>query len=228
MVNPGGGRVTRRSLDRAALLAAAPASLQARNATPAPAGRPAATRKAHAHVGDRPGARTGPLDATAGVVVELPGLRLRSEANARGHTLGAKSTRAKAVRAAVLRALAGRVLPPLPVRVCVTRVAPRRVDTDNLASACKSPRDSAAEALGIDDGPAETRAVWREAQVVGPVAVRVTIVPVDGRASVTVGERADEVRLRLTRGEADALVAGLRVGRARVTVGGVVVEMEVR
>lgn len=224
MVNPGGGRVRRRSLDRAALLAAAPASLRARNAPPAPAGRPG-------RGGARPAApvvRTGPLDATAGVVVELPGLRLRSEANARGHTLGAKSTRAKAVRAAVLRALAGRVLPPLPVRVCVTRVAPRRVDTDNLASACKSPRDSAAEALGIDDGPAETRAVWREAQVVGPVAVRVTIVPVDGRASVTVGERADEVRLRLTRGEADALVAGLRVGRARVTVGGVVVEMEVR
>lgn len=84
MVDPGGASVTRRSLDRAALLAAAPASLQARNATPAPAGRPAATRKAHAHVGDRPGARTGPLDATAGVV-----RRAASAAYASGESLEA-------------------------------------------------------------------------------------------------------------------------------------------
>lgn len=217
---------------RAALLASAPASVRARNgqlsgisgelptrpvAPPAPGKRPG---RGSAHPMP-PGALPGALDAAAGVVVELPGLRLKSEANARGHSLGAKSSRAKAVRAAVLRGLAGRVLPPLPVRVCVTRISPRRVDSDNLASAAKSPRDAAAEALGIDDGPAETRATWRETQVAGPYGARVTIVHVDGRASVVAGERADVVAMRLTQGEASAFCAALARGSAVVTVGGV-------
>ena len=221
---------------RAALLAAAPASVRQRNAQPfGGAGplplRPVAPPAPAKHPG-RGSARPATLDAAAGVVVvELPGLRLRSEANARGHSLGAKSSRAKALRAAVLRGLAGRVLPPLPVRVCVTRISPRRVDTDNLASACKAPRDAAAEALGIDDGPAETRATWRESQVAGPYGARVTIVHVDGRASITTTERADVVRLDLTRDQAGDVVQGLLSragGFARVECGGVVLELSVR
>jgi len=215
-------------------LAALPASLAARNPGVAAPTRP---RRAPAATGQRgvrpapPRALPGPQDAAAGVVViDLPGLRLKSEANERGGTLGAKSRRAKGQRASVLRALAGAALPPLPVRVCVTRISPRRIDGDNLAGACKAPRDAAAEALGIDDGPAETRAVWRESQAVGPYGVRVTLVPIDGRAQVVVGERADVVRLAITRDQAGEIVRGLldrEGGRARVEVGGVVVEMTV-
>lgn len=214
-----------RRLTHAAALALAPASLRALNPPPRAPVAPPAPAKRPGRGSARPTtpeALPGALDAAAGVVVvELPGLRLASEANARGHSLGAKSSRAKALRAAVLRGLAGRTLPPLPVRVCVTRVSPRRVDTDNLASACKAPRDAAAEALGIDDGPAETRATWRESQVAGPYGARVTIVHVDGRASVVAGERADVVAMRLTPGEASALCAALARGSAVVTVGGV-------
>ena len=184
-----------RSGDAGQLLATLPASVRQRNpqlpATTAPARR--APRKAP----QRAAAPVAALPAGA-VVVTIDGLRLASEANARGHTKHGKSSRAAAVRAAVARALAGRALPPLPVRVCVTRVAPRRIDTDNLASACKSARDQVAAALEVDDGPGETRVTWRESQVVGPSRVRVTLTPLDGRASVVVGEAGDVVTVAVT------------------------------
>jgi hypothetical protein len=39
-----------------------------------------------------------------------------------------------------------------PVEVRLTRVAPRKLDDDNLASACKGVRDEVAAMLGVDDG----------------------------------------------------------------------------
>ena len=40
----------------------------------------------------------------------------------------------------------------LPVTVVLTRVAPRRVDGDNLQSGFKAVRDGVADWLGVDDG----------------------------------------------------------------------------
>lgn len=37
--------------------------------------------------------------------------------------------------------------------VTLTRVSPRALDSDNLASSMKGPRDQIAEELGVDDGP---------------------------------------------------------------------------
>ena len=60
-----------------------------------------------------------------GIVVEIPGLRLVSEANSRGHTI-AKADRIATQRSAVtstLRVMGG-AAPPLPCRVAITRIAP--------------------------------------------------------------------------------------------------------
>ena len=59
-------------------------------------------------------------------------------------------------------------------RIGLVRVAPRRLDDDNLAAACKALRDGIAEALGVDDGSPTLR--WSYGQEQGrPSAVRVTI-----------------------------------------------------
>ena len=51
-----------------------------------------------------------------------------------------------------------------PGKFCITltRLAPRKLDSDNLAGACKSIRDGIADALGMDDG--DERLTWEYAQ----------------------------------------------------------------
>lgn len=77
-----------------------------------------------------------------------------SEANCRDHW-AVKSRRRKAQQAEVdamlLNALRGRKM-ALPCVVRLTRVAPKVLDSDNLASAFKAARDAIARRLGIDDG----------------------------------------------------------------------------
>jgi hypothetical protein len=41
----------------------------------------------------------------------------------------------------------------LPCRVVLTRIAPKTLDSDNLASAMKATRDQVARLLGVDDSP---------------------------------------------------------------------------
>ncbi len=65
---------------------------------------------------------------------------------------------------------------PGTVVVALTRIAPRDLDTDNLASGLKAVRDGVADALGVDDG--SSRIEWRYAQErgrPGEYAVRVEI-----------------------------------------------------
>jgi len=60
--------------------------------------------------------------------------------------------------------------------VILTRIAPRPLDTDNLARSFKAIRDGIADALGIDDG--SKRLTWNYAQEKGPpkrYAVRIEI-----------------------------------------------------
>lgn len=56
----------------------------------------------------------------------------------------------------------------------LTRLAPRKLDSDNLAGACKSIRDGVADALGIDDG--SELVTWTYGQEKAKnYAVRVTV-----------------------------------------------------
>lgn len=137
-----------------------------------------------------------------GIVVEIPGLRLVSEANSRGHTI-AKADRIATQRSAVtstLRVMGG-AAPPLPCRVAITRIAPDVLDDDNLASACKAARDAVALWLvpvtqTIRKGPRagttrivgddrDPRVEWSVAQERGPYGVRVEVVPVRPFGGIT-------------------------------------------
>ncbi len=55
----------------------------------------------------------------------------------------------------------------------LTRVSPRKLDSDNLAFAFKGIRDQVAAELGVDDG--SDAIDWRYAQERGPCAVRIEI-----------------------------------------------------
>ena len=97
--------------------------------------------------------------------IELP-LKIESVANKREHW-AKKAHRAKIERAGVHLALKFnlRVPPSLPCVVILTRIAPRELDDDNLASGCKALRDGIADWLGIDDR--DKRVQWRYAQAKG-------------------------------------------------------------
>jgi hypothetical protein len=96
--------------------------------------------------------------------VTIPGLRIVSEAN--GRDRWAKQKRAKEQRAAaydiVQREWLGGGEIALPVVVTITRIAPGRLDSDNLAIGCKSVRDGVADAMAVDDGHPDI--VWLYAQ----------------------------------------------------------------
>jgi hypothetical protein len=100
-------------------------------------------------------AKLPPRDA---LVLEAP-IRIESEANKRGHwAKGAK--RAKGQRwtiALLLRAELKRAPQP-PLEVRLVRIAPRRLDGDNLQRALKAIRDGVADWLGVDDG--DPRLTW--------------------------------------------------------------------
>ena len=100
------------------------------------------------------------------VRVELP-LSLPSVANQRQHWAEkAEATKAKrdAVRLALTQCYESfewvpyRLTDKGPLVVLLTRIAPRPLDSDNLARALKAPRDAVAEWLGVDDG--DERVTW--------------------------------------------------------------------
>ena len=82
-------------------------------------------------------------------------MKIVSVANMRMHwAVKAKLTRDQRMRtrmslAAVAQSFGVEVL---PVTVVLTRVAPRRLDGDNLQSGFKAVRDGVADWLGVDDG----------------------------------------------------------------------------
>lgn len=108
------------------------------------------------------------------ITIELP-LRIESVANRREHWRD-RARRTKRHRIAALA-----VPPhPLPCVVTITRIAPRRLDDDNLVGGAKALRDGIADRLGVDD--ADPRVTWRYAQERGrrkEYAVRIRIEPLN-------------------------------------------------
>lgn len=99
-------------------------------------------------------------------------LRLQSEANTRDKWRGVE-------RAKLQRGIASRLLlraapkPTDKLVVLLTRVAPRRLDSDNLARSLKAVRDGVADALKRDDG--DPSITWLEDQRAGAYAVEVAV-----------------------------------------------------
>lgn len=87
------------------------------------------------------------------VICTLLGIRIESEANRREHWR-VKANRTKAQRKVAYWALwdAGFIDGKPPITITLTRIAPRKLDSDNLAGGFKAARDGIADWLGIDDG----------------------------------------------------------------------------
>lgn len=123
------------------------------------------------------------LSAHWEVAIEVP-LKLPSLANLRLHW-AVKARLIKAQRNAAAFALRGgarqwltrwkalRANESLCLRVTLTRVGPRALDDDNLASAFKGIRDEVADFVGIDDG--SSRFAWQYRQERGLYAVRIKL-----------------------------------------------------
>ena len=79
----------------------------------------------------------------------------------------------KKQRTATRVCMIGATIPPLPLLVTITRIGPRKLDDDNLASACKYVRDQIAAAVGVDDG--SDRYTWRYGQRRGKYGVDVEV-----------------------------------------------------
>ena len=101
------------------------------------------------------------MSATQVLCVLVP-VRIESEANRREHwrrVAARKSEHRSQARMALAWSLT-KVYPPCVITL--TRIAPRDLDDDNLASGFKAFRDGVADWLGIDDG--DKRLTWRYAQ----------------------------------------------------------------
>lgn len=100
------------------------------------------------------------------VVILVP-VRVESTPNIREHWQ-ARAKRAREHKSATWYSMKASKAPyALPCAVTLTRVAPRSLDTDNLAAGLKAVRDGVALWLQVDD--ADPRIEWRYAQRRGGV-----------------------------------------------------------
>lgn len=112
-----------------------------------------------------------------------------SEANAHEHWRK-RQQRAKRQRGSVVcHLLEHRYrLPKLPVRVTLTRLSPRQLDSDNAVGAMKHCRDGVADVFGVDDGDERYEWVVRQEKSKRP-GVRITIEPAPPASPATEGAR---------------------------------------
>lgn len=106
------------------------------------------------------------------ITIEFP-MKLPSVSNLREHW-ATKAKRVKAQRAVTritLRGVHFGYRQMIPLAVTLTRVAPRKLDDDNLRGAFKAVRDEIAAYFGVDDGSKEIE--WHYAQAKGKAAVRI-------------------------------------------------------
>ena len=103
-------------------------------------------------------------------------IRTVSEANMR-EFWAVKAHRAKGQRGTALlyTRTALRKKKPMkpPLRITLTRIGKRKLDSDNLARSFKAVRDGIADAIGIDDG--HESLTWVYAQAKGAYSVTVRI-----------------------------------------------------
>ena len=110
------------------------------------------------------------------MTILLP-LRTVSVSNVREHW-SARALRAKqhrmVAKVEVVAALKGARSHDQVRTVTLTRLAPRSLDTDNLAASLKAIRDGGADALGVTDGPGGI--AWRYQQAKARTyGVRITV-----------------------------------------------------
>lgn len=107
--------------------------------------------------------------------ITIPGLRLSGSQNAR-ENWRTRSARVKRERSLARIMCSQELTKPThwPALVVLTRIGPRRLDSDNLASSAKAVRDGVADWLGVDDGD-ESKVQWLYEQRAGAYAVEVAL-----------------------------------------------------
>ena len=136
-------------------------------------GAPHAASTSPAGAPPAPAPAPGPPDPSKGRVVVEVAIRVQSP-NRREHYLS-RARRVRGERAAVRTALERLAPPPLPWRVTLVRLAPRRLDDDNATAAMKGARDETAVWLRVDDGDeARVRFVVEQERATG-YAVRIVV-----------------------------------------------------
>lgn len=115
-------------------------------------------------------------------------IRTKSEANQREHwsTTRRRTTSHQRDVLVHLRPLG---VPEPPITVTLTRLAPKRLDPDNLAGSFKGVQDGIAKWLRLDDG--DPRITWRYEQV-RTSSTRILVFTKRGRARMV-----DDVRVRI-------------------------------
>jgi len=97
------------------------------------------------------------------IVVDIP-VRIISEANSRQHWR--KAAARKQLHRQTARLVLQQYARPMGeselFTIMLTRVAPRKLDDDNLSSGFKAVRDGVADWLGIDDGSPRIHWVYRQ------------------------------------------------------------------
>jgi hypothetical protein len=108
------------------------------------------------------------------IEVVLP-IKAVSIANMRMHW-AVKAKLAKSHRGSIRAGLesVAPIPPGLPLTVVLTRMGPKTLDTDNLASSLKAVRDGVADWLGVDDGSPQLD--WQYAQRKGVYSVEVEVI----------------------------------------------------
>jgi len=111
--------------------------------------------------------------------VSVP-IRTQSELNLRGFAASWKGRhlRFKKQRQTVRQAWDYEgpfVLPKLPIRVTLIRIAPRRLDPDALPASFKGVQDEVAAIFGIDDGDPGVTWVYQQEKGLGPGRYEVVI-----------------------------------------------------
>ena len=138
-------------------------------------------------------------------------MRVKSTANLREHW-AAKHKRVDAQKAKVRRSCPRWDAGPLLV-VRLTRVAPRRLDDDNLAAALKSVRDAVATWLRVDDASPLVRWVYAQERCTkGSESVRVEVMPPSaapaaGEADALLRAYSDSSAAAIARGGDKAVAA---------------------
>jgi hypothetical protein len=113
------------------------------------------------------------------IVCEIPDMKLPSMKNLRTHwsTLAKLTANQRLAAALAVRSVTMKKERTMPAVVTITRCAPRKIDSDNLARACSAIRDGIAQAWGVDDGNEGPKGwTWRYGQTVAKKAtVRIEI-----------------------------------------------------
>jgi hypothetical protein len=76
----------------------------------------------------------------------------------------------------VANAIFGKILPPKPWTIWITRSGRKEFDEDNLAGALKSVRDGVADALGLVNDRESPELCWRYGQAKGEYVVEVELI----------------------------------------------------